>query len=463
MTDKYSAAYEPIAIRAPTEPEKKVDIVFLKFIDDEIKLESDEEMFRRDTVLSEVRNIFLNFIQFVATAVLHIPRDEAEEYGGQLFISGSHRLGVRDIGADIDTVCVAPNFVTREHFFTYLKDDLLKRSEVTDMNAVEEAFVPLISFDFRGVSIDLLFARLQSNNVPKDLDILDDNMLIGLDEATEKSLNGPRVTNMIFKLVGEKTFPNFLIVLRCIRKWAKRRGIYGNKLGYLGGVNCNILVAFICQLYPNFTPSALLFRFFYTYNRWKWPEPVMLNNIQHNPFGNSATLSEERPIWSPERNPNDLMPIITPAYPAMNSSFNVSTHTLKVMQQEIERGYNICESILKKNSWQDMKNWKKLFDISDFFLKYNHYLACHIVGTGENTESRSWIGFVESRIRRFTQHPFLSTLPLLLPIHLYPVVSKTAKSAYSICYFIGFSIDYDLLQRIGDNNIHIDECVSRFQ
>jgi hypothetical protein len=29
---------------------------------------------------------------------------------------------------------------------------------------------------------------------------------------------------MIYKLVGEKTFPNFLIVLRCIRKWAKRRG-----------------------------------------------------------------------------------------------------------------------------------------------------------------------------------------------------------------------------------------------
>lgn len=42
-------------------------------------------------------------------------------------------------------------------------------------------------------------------------------------------------------LVGEETFSNFLIVLRCIRRWAKKRGLYGNKLGYLGGVNCNIL------------------------------------------------------------------------------------------------------------------------------------------------------------------------------------------------------------------------------
>ena len=52
-------------------------------------------------------------------------------------------------------------------------------------------------------------------------------------------------------------------------------GIYGNKLGYLGGINCNIMVAFICQLYPNSSPSTLLFRFFKLYHEWKWPEPVM--------------------------------------------------------------------------------------------------------------------------------------------------------------------------------------------
>ena len=89
-----------------------------------------------------------------------MPEDEAEDAGGELFISGSHRLGVRDVGADIDTVCVAPNFCTREHFFTYLKDDFLNHPDVTEFNAVEDAFVPIISFDFRGVSIDLLFARL---------------------------------------------------------------------------------------------------------------------------------------------------------------------------------------------------------------------------------------------------------------------------------------------------------------
>ena len=451
---RYTPAYEPVSLREPTEAEKKIDTSLKAYMDVEMKLESDEEMSRRDAILVEIRGIFINFVQKVATEVLHMPAAAAEDAGGQLFISGSHRLGVRDIGADIDTVCVAPNFCTREHFFTYLKEDLLKHPDVEELNAVEGAFVPVISFDFRKVNIDLLFARLASNTVPESLDILDDNILIGLDEATEKSLNGPRVTEMIYKLVGKKTFPNFQVVLRCIRKWAKKRGLYGNKLGYLGGINCNIMVAFICQLYPNACPASLLFRFFKHYHDWQWPEPIMLNNIQTSAPG--SLLSDERIVWSPQANPRDLMPLITPAYPAMNSSFNVSIHSLEVIRREIQRGFELTETIVKE------KAWHKLFEPSDFFLRYSHYLACHIVGTGDNPDSRGWTGFVESRIRRLTQYPFLETLPLQTPIHLYPLVSKTRTSSYSTCYFIGFNLDTERIKKLDDKNIYIDECVRRF-
>ena len=41
------------------------------------------------------------------------------------------------------------------------------------------------------------------------------------------------------------------IPLRC-----GRRGIYTNKLGYLGGINCNLLCAFVCQADPNAKPCA---------------------------------------------------------------------------------------------------------------------------------------------------------------------------------------------------------------
>ena len=52
------------------------------------------------------------------------------------------------------------------------------------------------------------------------------------------------------------------------------------------------------------------------------------------------------PVWDPRRNPRDrthLMPIITPAYPCMNSSYNVSTSTLRVMTEQFETGNEVCK------------------------------------------------------------------------------------------------------------------------
>jgi poly(A) polymerase len=456
--NKYTPAFEPISLRDPTDAEKEIDLTLRKYMDGhkDMQLESDEEMSRRDTVLFEVRGIFLGWVQFVATEVLHLSIEEAEEAGGEMFVSGSQRLGVRDIGADIDVVCVAPNFCTKEHFFTFLQDIFLNHPDVTEFNAVGEAFVPLMSFDFRKVSIDLLFARLAENSVPADVDILDDKILSGLDEASVVSLNGPRVTNMIVKLVGERSYPNFLIVLRCIRRWAKSRGLYGNKLGYLGGVNCNILVAFLCQLYPHSGPSNLLAKFFRFYGReWKWPEPIMLNNILPDPA--DTPISEQKEIWSKEKNPFHLMPIITPAYPAMNSLHNASVHTFEVMQREFKQSHEIMDRIFQDGG----TGWDRLFEKSDFFIRYSHYLACHMIGLGDDVESRRWIGFCESRIRRLLQ--YLEKLPIKAPIQLYPNKSKTQLSPCSICYFIGFDFDMEFLNQVDNKNIHIDYCVEDFQ
>lgn len=62
---------------------------------------------------------------------------------------------------------------------------------------MEGVAIPILTFDWEGVNIDLLFARLNSPTVPPDFDIDNDAVLDGVNSATEKSLNGPRVTNLI--------------------------------------------------------------------------------------------------------------------------------------------------------------------------------------------------------------------------------------------------------------------------
>lgn len=73
----------------------------------------DEGMQLRDRLLLELERIFKEWVKYVAEFVEKLPEDEVAECGGQLFVSGSHRLGIKEPGADIDTVCVAPNFCTR--------------------------------------------------------------------------------------------------------------------------------------------------------------------------------------------------------------------------------------------------------------------------------------------------------------------------------------------------------------
>jgi len=145
----------------------------------------------------------------------------------------------------------------------------------------------------------------------------DPQLLKNLDQKCVRSLNGCRVTDEILRQVPNKD--TFRLTLRAIKLWAKRHGIYSNVLGYLGGVSWAMLVARVCQLYPNADPSILVQKFFLVFLKWQWPQPVLLKKPEEAGLGYQ--------VWDPRQNVADryhLMPIITPAYPQQNSTFNVS-------------------------------------------------------------------------------------------------------------------------------------------
>jgi poly(A) polymerase len=61
------------------------------------------------------------------------------------------------------------------------------------------------------------------------------------------------------------------------------------------------------------------------------------------------------------------MPIITPAYPQQNSTFNVSLSTRTIMQEEFKQGLAITEDIMVGKA-----TWDKLFEPPNFFGKYKY-------------------------------------------------------------------------------------------
>lgn len=160
-----------------------------------------------------------------------------------------------------------------------LAERVRRHSDVTNFVPVEGAAVPILTFDWEGVNIDLLFARLNTASVPPDFDIDNDASVDGVDTSTSRTMNATRVTNLIAALVSgtRERYQTFLTVARCVRKWAKARGLYSNKMGYWGGVNINIAVALCVQLYPNTSPASLLRKFFLVFKTWY--VTVISNNV----------------------------------------------------------------------------------------------------------------------------------------------------------------------------------------
>ena len=86
--------------------------------------------------------------------------------------------------------------------------------------------------------------------------------------SMEPSLQTP--SGMVTQVLGEDKESaqargrkqHFCMALRCLKLWAERRGVYSNVVGYLGGVNWAILLAYLCKLYPNANASMLVARFF---------------------------------------------------------------------------------------------------------------------------------------------------------------------------------------------------------
>ncbi|KAI8987130.1 Poly(A) polymerase central domain-containing protein [Pilobolus umbonatus] len=376
----------PLSTDYPSELDITLTKDLINTLHDYGLFESQEEAKQRVIVLNKLNAIVKEFVYCVGKQQ-GLPHDLARSAGGKIFTFGSYRLGVHNTGADIDTLCVFPKHVEREHFFTIMYDMLRKRPEVTELTAVNDAYVPVIKMHFSGIPIDFVCAQLSLSTVPDDLDLSDNNLLLGLDERCIRSLNGSRVTDEILRLVPN--IPVFRLALRTIKLWAKKRAIYSNIMGFLGGVAWAMLVARVCQMYPNACAASIVSRFFDIMHEWKWPQPVILKPMEEGPLAARQ--------WNPEQFPADKshrMPIITPAYPSMCATHNVTDSTRAIMLNEFKRSSEIADNIMTGNG-----NWNSLFEESDFFLMYKNYLQ--IITTSKSSQIHlQWSGLVESRLRQ---------------------------------------------------------------
>ena len=301
MTDRstYLGISPPLSYALPSAEEKNCDKELLNYLTRRGDVfESETGLQKRHVVLEKLCGIIKDWAKAEGIKK-KVAKAICENGGGiQLKVFGSTRLNVHTPDADIDTLCIAPSFVSRADFFSSFCSFLATVDSITAVSAVPVAYTPVVKFEFENQSIDMIFVSIPQQNLPKEIDVLDDKYLRGLDDQEVRSLNGSRVAEYICKLVPN--VDSFCRTLRAIKHWARQRGLYSNVLGFLGGVNYAILVAFVCQKFVNACPATLVRKFFMMFSHWNWPCPIMLKELEYR--GSAEVDGVHLPVWNPRAN-----------------------------------------------------------------------------------------------------------------------------------------------------------------
>ena len=434
-------AHDPISEDEPTDDDLRWSDKLWNYMQEASPQETIAEQQKRGNVMAEITTLFKAWVTSVCESK-GVPHELAIKAGGQVLTSGSYRLGINEKGMDIDTICVAPQPVTREDFFGSLQAILEDHDSVENLSSIPGAAVPIITFDYDGINIDLLFALLPLDAVPEDFDVNFDDVLRGCDQGTEKSLNGPRVTEMLTKvcptgLQPQTSRPQTALLLTRLSlaldsscpstthsspscaasacgprsaastptRWAssaastatcssassvsstRRCGPPVRLQPPLGlGLGLGLAMVAGAAAHEPFRPSPpspaarlpwqpppgslcqaaaarLLERFFHILKGWQFPTPIMLTP----PY--DAGLGAE--VWDPQvgglhpwlvgavtvgilpvaarhgvgpqvgGNRFHVMPILTPAYPSMNSSMSVTASSLMKIQEEMAIAHEV--------------------------------------------------------------------------------------------------------------------------
>ncbi|KAL9410128.1 hypothetical protein AB3S75_043977 [Citrus x aurantiifolia] len=339
---------------------------------------STEEEDKRRNVIQKLKEIVLAWVKRVAWQ-RRLPKEQIAETHATILTYGSYGLGVHGSDSDIDALCLGPEFATMaEDFFVVLHNMLKSRPEVSEIHCVKDAKVPLMRFKFDGILIDLPYARLHVLSVPENVDVLNPFFLRDLDETSWKSLSGVRANKCILQLVPD--LEKFQSVLRSIKLWAKRRGVYGNLHGFLGGVHLAILVAHVCQNHPKGSLNTLVANFFKTYAYWPWPTPVMLQD----PMLPAAGYPSET---------RSLMPIRLPCSPHEYCHSNITRSTFYKIRTEFLRGHNTTRDLMRPDF-----DWHFLFEPFPYSKKYARFVKVYLSASNQD-ELGDWVGWVKSRFR----------------------------------------------------------------
>ena len=281
-----------------------------------------------------------------------------------LQLLGSARLGVQSPESDLDAVCVIPTYLSGEAFLLSVQQQL---QGLCHTQLVLDARVPVLRLQLEGISLDLLYARIQNyqlaRKTPQHLDPISLKAIVGCWEADV-------IIEEVCKYVSLDTFRQ---LLRAVRAWAKARDIYGNAWGFLGGFSWALLCAFCCTFDKKSETSiekllANFFQLLHHHDRQQAmsnDKPLACGNAKGECVYALTDVGRQYQV----RSLRDWLPVVTSIDPCQNTARNVTRSTAQIVRSEFARGATLTKRILAgEEKWTALFEPIELQQQSEIFL-----------------------------------------------------------------------------------------------
>jgi hypothetical protein len=195
---------------------------------------------------------------------------------------------------------------------------------------------------------------------------------------------------------------------RFIKVWAKQRGIYSSKFGYLGGIHITLMLSRICKLLfldaGAITAVDIICMFFNHYANFEWKTQMVFD-----PF-----FYKQPPRY--RRSAREPMVILGLHTPNVNVAHTASFPSVRTLVQELKRADDLSSNVgitwpkLVGGTGKEVATADLPGGAYEFLTSYNSYIKVDVQYWGLSlAKGSTLVGWLESRCVQLLVGRFLLT------------------------------------------------------
>ncbi|KAK4465264.1 2'-5' RNA ligase superfamily-domain-containing protein [Cladorrhinum samala] len=298
---------------------------------------------------------------------------------------GSYALGIWTSSSDIDVLVIGP--FTAHTFFSLASKRLRKAANqgVRILRRVRANTGTMLEIDVSGIRMDLQYCPATSvaERWPQVLQSPASDPVWSLPSQTLNKLKAIRDINIIRRTIP--CLDSFGLAHRLIKTWAKSRGIYSARFGYLSGIQISILLTRVYKLLPGSPNSTsvetLLATFFAHYAAFPFSTHLVFDPTFH-----TSRIPYTR---VPSREPLAILGYFPPM---LNTATSASLPSVRTLTHEFQLAHELLSS--PSTTWDTFLSSPQ----TPFLTQFKSYIHLSLsYWSLSPSKGLSYLGWFESR------------------------------------------------------------------